>query len=194
MPIDVDHEARKRAIGQAGIRIIRRSGMAALTIRAVAKEMGGSTSVVTNYARNRAELLSLCLTAVLEEWDKQDRAFSREPKRRWEQFAASGLDWYTEPGQAVASVILQTLADASNSDLLTMLHTELHKWRRAVLDAAHAAEVPEPDVATDTLYLLSRGIMLTVQEDPESWPSERAEKAAIYLARVLQRGPGKKKK
>ena len=56
MPKIVDHEQRRREVALAAARIIIDSGRSALTVRNVAQATGWSTTVVSHYFDDIAEL------------------------------------------------------------------------------------------------------------------------------------------
>ncbi|HJG47134.1 TetR family transcriptional regulator, partial [Corynebacterium variabile] len=57
MPREVDTSARLQRIADATLAVAREQGTRAVTLRAVAKELGGSTTLVTNYLKTRADLI-----------------------------------------------------------------------------------------------------------------------------------------
>ena len=57
MPAIVDHDERRREVAEAAFRLVAKSGLAALTVRAVAEEVGCSTAVVSHYFANKRQLL-----------------------------------------------------------------------------------------------------------------------------------------
>ena len=59
MPKIVDHDERRREIVRATWRVIRRIGVDATTVRAIAKEAGFSNGVLAHYFTNKEELLIL---------------------------------------------------------------------------------------------------------------------------------------
>ena len=56
MPMDVNADERIRAIALATLDVASERGSAGVTLRAVAERLGGSTTLVTNYLKSRAEL------------------------------------------------------------------------------------------------------------------------------------------
>jgi AcrR family transcriptional regulator len=61
MPKRVDHAARRHAIVEALLRVTRREGLQAVSIRSVAAEAGVTASQVQYYFASKAELLSAAL-------------------------------------------------------------------------------------------------------------------------------------
>lgn len=63
MPRIINHEARKREIGIAVLRVVAREGVRGVTIRRVAKEAGWSTGTISHFIGDKQALLQ---TAVYE--------------------------------------------------------------------------------------------------------------------------------
>ncbi|MEU1210127.1 TetR/AcrR family transcriptional regulator [Nocardia sp. NPDC005825] len=188
MPIEVDGDDRRRRIGDAGLRVVRERGVAALTVRAVAAELGGSTSLVTNYVRDRTELLGLTMDSVLRHWDAE--AESLTGKGGLAELAAWAVDWYTGDGPTVVTVLLSILtADRPDPERLATVRRELEILHTQLRAAAHAERTPDPAQAADLLYLITRGAMITSVEDPARWPLDRLTRAATHLAELLRAQP-----
>ncbi|PZT71290.1 hypothetical protein DN402_04540 [Streptomyces sp. SW4] len=68
MPIDVDEVQRRKEIAEATLAVAARDGARAVTIRAVAKELGGSTAMVTNYVPTRMALITNAVRAAESRW------------------------------------------------------------------------------------------------------------------------------
>jgi AcrR family transcriptional regulator len=64
MPKIVDHEARRDEIAQALWRVVRRDGIPAVSVRAVAAEAGWSAGALRYYFPDQAGLLSFAMEAV----------------------------------------------------------------------------------------------------------------------------------
>jgi AcrR family transcriptional regulator len=71
MPKQVDHEERRRELAAAVRRVVGAGGLESLTVRAIAKEAGWSTGVLTHYFENRADLLLAAFRYVYQNaWDR----------------------------------------------------------------------------------------------------------------------------
>ncbi|HLY58985.1 MAG TPA: TetR/AcrR family transcriptional regulator [Stellaceae bacterium] len=57
MPIRVDHDERRREVGDIACRLIARAGIEAVTFRDIAREAGCSTRIVSHYFHSKRELL-----------------------------------------------------------------------------------------------------------------------------------------
>ncbi|WP_433563076.1 TetR/AcrR family transcriptional regulator [Nocardia sp. CA-151230] len=186
MPIEVDSADRRRRIGDAGLRVVRDRGIAALTVRAVAAELGGSTSLVTNYVRDRTELLGLTMDSVLRQWDTEAESLTGADGGLAE-LAAWAVDWYSGDGPTVVAVLLKVLAaDRPDPDRLETVRRELDILHGQLRHAARADNAEDSDLAADLLYLITRGAMVTSVEDPDRWPLERLTRAATHLVDRLR--------
>ncbi|WP_068071603.1 TetR/AcrR family transcriptional regulator [Novosphingobium lentum] len=67
MPAIVDHVARRRQVTRIAARLIAQSGTAATTIRAIAREAGCSTAIVSHYFRDKRELTLATYRLAMEE-------------------------------------------------------------------------------------------------------------------------------
>ncbi len=66
MPVTVDHDVRRREVAEAVWRVLADTGFAGLSLRAVAKEMGATTGLLTHYFRSKRELVQHALEVVHE--------------------------------------------------------------------------------------------------------------------------------
>jgi AcrR family transcriptional regulator len=82
MPKLVDHEQRRRELGEAVWRVIRRDGVEAASVRKVAQEAGWSAGALRHYFSTQSELLHELLPL-----DKERRAENEV----WLAFAARAL-------------------------------------------------------------------------------------------------------
>ena len=64
MPRQVDHEDRRREIVDATVQVLAARGVRGLTFRAVAEEMGGSSTLITHYFPTRQALLDALAESV----------------------------------------------------------------------------------------------------------------------------------
>jgi len=146
MPAEVESTERRRQIGEAALRVVRERGAAQLTIRAVAQAMGGSTSLITHYVRNRRELLILAFTTVEHRWAAEEQRLADLPAaERIEQLAAWGADWSREEDEVVAALLLHFLTEAKPApEDLAVVHHTLDAWHRELGQAAEAAGIPDP--------------------------------------------------
>lgn len=65
VPKLVDHDARRRAVADALLRVVRRDGIHAVSVRTVAAEAGTSPSALRHYFATQDELLAFAMLALL---------------------------------------------------------------------------------------------------------------------------------
>ena len=64
MPVTVDHDVRRREVAEAVWRVLADTGFAGLSLRAVAREMGATTGLLTHYFASKGELVRHALDVV----------------------------------------------------------------------------------------------------------------------------------
>jgi AcrR family transcriptional regulator len=67
MPKIVDHDRRRRQIIDATMRVIRRIGVEAATVREIAREVGFSSGVLAHYFENKKQILVMTHLAAFED-------------------------------------------------------------------------------------------------------------------------------
>ncbi|MFI6517491.1 TetR/AcrR family transcriptional regulator [Spirillospora sp. NPDC050679] len=195
MPIEVDAAERLDRIAEATLQVAERDGPGAVTIRAVAAELGGTSAMVTNYLRTRADLLLNAVRYEQRAWDEQTRqclaAAGDDPRARLDAL----IRWSTSTllhDKAVRQIwmdLVSSAPEAGASELLREDAAAHHERFRELVDDLGAAN---PGLLADALYLAIRGFYFTTTEDPESWPSERAGQAILAIAgAMLATGPSK---
>jgi AcrR family transcriptional regulator len=83
----VDHEERRRELGQAVWRVIRRDGVEAASVRNVAQEAGWSAGSLRHYFSTQSELLTFAMQMVVERIEARVAALEppRDPRGAVEQ-------------------------------------------------------------------------------------------------------------
>jgi AcrR family transcriptional regulator len=177
MPIEVDVDARLDALARATIAVAGREGGAnGVTMRRVATELGGSTTMVTNYVPSRAALLVNAIAYML---------------RRWERDLAAALAGVPDGQRLLAFARWSCTTDLEDMVFRQLLvelvarHDQPPELRALVQDArdhhedfaaAARADGLAPgaaEAAADVLFLLIRGFYYESVEDPERWDSDR---------------------
>ncbi|MFB7333186.1 TetR/AcrR family transcriptional regulator [Streptomyces adustus] len=185
MPIDVDEVQRRKAIAQATLAVAARDGAHAITIRAVAKELGGSTAMVTNYVPTRTALITNAVRAAESRWraDLESRVGDRTGADR----LRATVEWHlsTEPEDLLLRTMWVEMLSAAHVDPAGVDRQEPRESRREFLDAALAAGVPDAALAADILSLLTRGYYVSSMEEPGYWTAERASRVAKAVVDAL---------
>lgn len=187
MPIDVQVDERLAAIADATLRVAEARGADGITIRAVAQEMGGSTTLVTNYLPSRAALIKNAVDHVVARWS-EDEAAALEGVAPADQLEALALWACTTTGDddVIRHLFIEMLAKSRTpSEFSEAARADAEEQRGNLRTAAVAASAPDPDLAADVLHLVLRGYYLASVEDPEGWTSERVSPVVRRLVALL---------
>jgi AcrR family transcriptional regulator len=141
MPKIVDREQRRRELGHAVWRVIRRDGVDHASVRAVADEAGWSPGALRHYFATQSDLLAFAMRLVVERIEARVAALDRaaDPRRAVEQVLCELLPLDDER-RAENEVWLAFTARALVAPELRAQHDDVH-------DALHQACV----TALDTL-------------------------------------------
>lgn len=188
MPREVDTTARLQRIADATLAVAREQGTRAVTLRSVAKELGGSTTLVTNYLKTRSELILNALDHADARWAGElDEALAHCPRAdRLLETAKWAL--FTRSDDTVPrALIIEILANATvEPEMAANLAREAGKVRDLLHTAAVESGFRYPGQVAETAYLLARGASFANIEDADNWPEERAVEV---IARVLDTAP-----
>lgn len=177
MPRHVDHEQRKREITAAAMRIIAKRGLGALTLKSLAKELGGSITLVTHFYTNRAELLQAITETLLQEYDVElagleAGADAQERLRillEWMLPLDSEEAWIAERGRVV--LIGQREDEPSIGSLFDIMDGRMRSYLRDHLRPL--VEENQLESMVDVLRVTLNGIVLATVEHREEWPAKR---------------------
>ncbi|MFJ9080511.1 TetR/AcrR family transcriptional regulator [Streptomyces sp. NPDC102278] len=185
MPIDVDEVQRRKAIAQATLAVAARDGARAITIRAVAKELGGSTAMVTNYVPTRTALITNAVRAAESRWRADLEAHLGDLSGA-DRLRAT-VEWHlsTDPEDLLLRTLWVEMLSSAHSDPNGVDRREPREAREEFLDASTAAGVPDPGLAADVLSLLTRGYYVSTVEEPTYWAPERARRVARAVVDAL---------
>lgn len=176
MPREVDTSARLQRIADATLAVAREQGTRAVTLRAVAKELGGSTTLVTNYLKTRADLILNALDHADARWNEElEDTLSRcTQEDRLLETAKWAL--FTRSDDTVPrALIIEILANATvEPEMAANLAREAGKVREQLVTAATESGFRHPEQVAETVYLLSRGASFANIEDAARWPETRA--------------------
>lgn len=191
MPVPIDVAKRLDAIANATLDLARDQGAGAVTIRAVAAHMGGSTTLITKYLPTRAALLANASRYVQDHWtDELATALGdRTGVDQLRALAAWSLDTddYDLPVRRLWLEALSTGQQRANGTDIPLEQARAeHDWiETLVADACGKRQ----SWLADTLFLTLRGYYLSTIEDPDRWPPERAAAAIKRLLDLVEQPP-----
>jgi AcrR family transcriptional regulator len=150
MPRIVDHEERRREIGEAVWRAVARQGIEAATVRRIASEAGVSTGVLSHYFEGKDEMLVHALHVSIE------RAAGRAEARA---AGAGGIE-------ALRAALMETLP--LDDERREEFGVWLQFWGRTARSEALAAELGH-------WYALWRGVLQAIVEEAQRTGAVRAD-------------------
>jgi AcrR family transcriptional regulator len=191
VPKLVDHEVRRRQVVDAVLRLIRRDGVEAVTIRHVAAESGWAPGVLAHYFRDKDALLLAAFRRVA------DGVTDRTIRQRVAGPPLSLLRWFCRnilpldrERRAEVQVWYAFLGHALARPALAAAQREVYRqWRQALADILRAAGergelAPgvEPAAEAASLVAFIDGLALQALFEPEAFPPDR--QAALLDARL----------
>jgi AcrR family transcriptional regulator len=178
VPRDVDVESRDRELRAATVRVIVDRGVAGVTIRRVAAELGRSTTAVTHYVADRDELLARVVGGALSERrDHAERLVADAGDALW-----ALIEWSVQSGRDPVWPALAAAAAADVEPVVTGLVASFETWwtdlvAEVVSDrVAVGVSVPE---AAAAIGVVVDGLILA------SDASRRSDAERRRLARML---------
>jgi AcrR family transcriptional regulator len=182
MPKIVDHEQRRRELGHAVWRVIRRDGIERASVRAVADEAGWSPGALRHYFATQSELLAFAMQLVVERIEARIAALDRapDPREAVEQVLHELLP-LDEERRAENEVWLAFTARALIDPELRAQHNEVHDALHQAcassletLAASHGQDAgPRTALQVERLHALTDGLAVHTALRPDLMPPER---------------------
>ena len=176
MPKVVDHEQRRRELGHAVWRVIRRDGGDHASVRTVAEEAGWSPGALRHYFATQSELLAFAMRLVVERIEARIAGLDRaaDPRQAVEQVLHELLPLDDER-RAENEVWLAFTARALTDPELRVQHDEvhdaLHQACASAIDTLAAAGPADTGTATalqaERLHALTDGLAVHTALRPD---------------------------
>jgi len=159
------------------MQVLAESGTRGLSFRAVAKRLGGSTTLITHYFPTQRALIDELTTSQVDQWREQIRALdvqSDDPLQRLHDL----LVWLipvTEIGLNEERSRIHLLSGHLLGEENRAAFVEWDRTIRGFIRTHLTGLVPKAEIerTVDLLRATANGVVLTVVEHPESWPPER---------------------
>jgi AcrR family transcriptional regulator len=193
VPRHVDHVRRRREIVEATLKVLDEVGTRGLSLRAVANEMGGSTTLITHYFPTQRELLNEVTEQVLAGWDEDIRELDAREDTPAVRLQAL-LRWLvpiTEQGlrdeRARIHLLAGQLLGEEHRAIIQAMEAKTGEWIRSHVIGL----VPPEDVerTVELVRVVTNGVVLSVVEDPDQWPAERQIAILDWLTALLGIAP-----
>jgi len=183
MPSQIDVPTRLQAIAEATLELTRAQGPQAVTVRALAERLGGSTTLVTKYVPSRLALLLNAFRYVDEQWQR-DKTEALDGRTGMDGVRALA-EWSMQTNNyddAIRRLWLEALASRPRDVDLPReeAQDEFNVIRRTVLAAG------QPPWLADLMFLAFRGYYISSVEDPAAWPPDRAFKALTGVLDLVE--------
>ncbi len=180
MPIQVDVPERLQSIGEATFGVAARDGMAGVTLRSVAAELGASTTVITNYLPTRADLLINAIDLLGREWmEEVDEIRSRrQGAEALHEVVRSSVDWDDDELMRCRFWVASMSTANRTEEVDLHLAEAAGRVRNVFEELLEEIGIAEPQQAADLLFLFAQGVAASIVEDPRAWPRNRTVRAA----------------
>jgi len=187
MPKVVDHRTRRHEISVAAMRVLARSGPDGLTLRALARELNGSITLVTHFYADRQTLLEGIIDELSTNYDEDLAALPKESTPL--DSLRSYLAWMvpqTPEEIDVERCRVALVYSAQNPAIARFFDSMEAKARDAFRERLHGLLAPEEiPAAIDYLRALVNGAVLSAVEHPNLWTAERQLSVVEYGLRGL---------
>ena len=188
MPIHVDVGERRQSIAEATFRVAARHGMAGVTLRSVAAELGASTTVITNYLPTRADLLVNAVDVLGSEWmdEVSEIRSRRDGIEALREVIRSAVDW--DDGELMRCQFWVAVMSSTNrtEEVDVHLAEASGRVRNVLEELLDEIGAPDPQSGADMLFLFAQGVAASIVEAPDAWPRQRTVRAAdLALSAVV---------
>jgi AcrR family transcriptional regulator len=177
MPRYVDHDQRKRDILIATCKVLGHGGLSALSFRAVAKELGGSTTLVTHYFGSQAELLDGLAGWLVDDWEADLADLEtgvEDPRERLLLF----LKWLipdSEESLLQERARIGLLAERQDRTEAAEMFDIWDRRMRELIRQHLKPIVPkkELEMRVDMIRVMTNGLTFSAIEHPDDWSTDR---------------------
>ena len=182
MPKVVDHEQRRRELGLAVWRVIRRDGVERASVRTVAGEAGWSPGALRHYFATQSELLAFAMRLVVERIAGRIAALDRatDPRQAVEQVLHELLpldDERRAENEVWLAFTARALIDPELRAQHNEVHDALHQACASALETLAAAGRAHTGLATalqvERLHALTDGLAVHTALRPDLMPPKQ---------------------
>ena len=191
MPPAIDREARERDIYEAAMRLLNSRGPGALTLRNLAKELGGSIMLVTHVYPDRESLMKGITKRAIAEFDHDLDVITNagDDKERLRLL----LEWMLPLGEGdqVRERGRVMLVGYREPDLhVNVFFVAMERKMRSLLRLGLEPffEGQELEDAVENLRVWTNGVVLSTAEHPGRWTRKRIRSALAYQLRLMGLG------
>lgn len=188
MPRSLDVQSRKQDIAEATMSLLAQGGSRALTVKALAAELGGSTTLVTHIYPRKADLYEGVLEWLESDLETSLRAAADTTDDRANLRAL--IEWclpLDARSLETERMRLGLLPRADDDDSIREFLDKLEMRMRALIRERLAPVVPDEklDILTAYVRSITNGAVLSAAEHPEKWTRSRQLTATTMLMTVI---------
>jgi AcrR family transcriptional regulator len=182
VPKVVDHEQRRRELGHAVWRVIRRDGVDRASVRTVANEAGWSPGALRHYFATQSELLAFAMRLVVERIEGRISALNRATDAREvveqvlhellpldEERRAENEVWLAFTARALIDPELR----AQHNEVHDALHQACASSLETLAKAGRAQAGPQTTLQVERLHALTDGLAVHTALRPDLLSPER---------------------
>jgi AcrR family transcriptional regulator len=185
VPRAVDVESRDRELREATLRVIVGHGVAGVTIRRVAAELGRSTTAVTHYVADRDELLARVVGGVLAvRQDHAERLVADADDALW-----ALIEWSVQSGRDPVWPAMVAAAAADVEPVVTGLVGSFETWWTDLVEDLVSARVADGISAAEAaaaIGVVVDGLILASDADGRT-DTERRRLVQLLVEPLLAR-------
>jgi AcrR family transcriptional regulator len=173
MPRYVDHDQRKREILDATSKVLGQGGLSALSFRAVAKELGGSTTLVTHYFATQSDLLDGLAGWLVDDWEADLADLETgvdDPHKRLVLF----LEWLIPDSpesllqeRARIGLLAEKQVRSETTEMFNVWDRRMRKLIREHLKPIVPKK--ELEMRVDMIRVMTNGLTFSAIEHPDDW-------------------------
>lgn len=180
MPKIVDHKTRRHDISVAAMRVLARNGPDGLTLRALARELNGSITLVTHFYADRQTLLEGIVDELSTNYDEDLASLpaSDDPVESLRSYILWMMPMTPQEIEVERCrvALVHSSENPSIARFFDAMETKArHAFRERLDGLIDAAEM---DAAVDFLRALVNGAVLSAVEHPDLWTTERQRAVA----------------
>jgi AcrR family transcriptional regulator len=199
MPKVVDHEQRRRELGHAVWRVIRRDGVDHASVRTVAEEAGWSAGALRHYFATQSELLAFAMRLVVERIEGRIAALDRatQPRQAVEQVLHELLpldDERRAENEVWLAFTARALIDpdlrAQHSEVHDALHQACASAIQTLADADQANASAATALQAERLHALTDGLAVHTALRPDLMAPEHIIAVVRFHLDALENEPG----
>lgn len=173
------HQRRREDVAAAVWRVLDHAGFAGLSMRAVARELDGTTGIVTHYFPTKRELTSFALELLADRSEARERP-AAPPGLDALRAALRGMLPLDEASRTANRIWVSSWDAALADERHAAEHAERYRASRKkiaalVTDSLAGGERDDESVdrITQTLHAFVLGMTVQAVLDPDAYPPER---------------------